>query len=154
MSLRRLVVREILFRKLNFCLGVLAATVAVGCVAGALALLRRHDLDTERIIAAKEAETRARMAALEDDYRKLTLKMGFNVLILPKNQNLGDLYADDFASNYMPEEYASRLAQSRVATLNHVLPSLQQRIKWPEYDRTVLLMGVRSEVYVQSKQQK
>ena len=80
--------------------------------------------------------------------------MGFNVLILPKDQNLSDLYADDFASRYMPEEYATRLARSRVVTINHLLPSLQQKVKWPEYERTVLLMGVRGEVYVQSKQQK
>ncbi|MCX6925688.1 MAG: FtsX-like permease family protein, partial [Verrucomicrobia bacterium] len=84
----------------------------------------------------------------------LMLKIGFNVLILPKDQNLGDLYADDFASKYMPEEYATRLARSRVATINHVLPSLQQKVKWPEYERTVLLMGVRGEVYIQSKQQR
>ena len=154
MSLLRLVVREILHRKLNFALGVISVCVAVACLVGELAILRKHDARTEQIIAAKEAETRARMAAMEDDYRKLTLKMGFNVLILPKDQNLSDLFADDYASKYMPEEYATRLATSRVVTINHVLPSLQQKIKWPEYDRTVLLMGVRGEVYIQSKQQK
>jgi ABC-type lipoprotein release transport system permease subunit len=154
MPFYRLILREILYRKSNFALGVLSAAFAVACVVGELALLRQHDAHTEQIIAAKEAETHAKMAVLEDDYRKLMLKMGFNVLILPKDQNLGDLYTDDYASKYMPEEYATRLALSRVATVNHVLPSLQQKIKWPEYERTVLLMGVRSEVYVQSKQQK
>jgi ABC-type lipoprotein release transport system permease subunit len=54
----------------------------------------------------------------------------------------------------MPEEYATRLAKSRVATINHILPSLQQKVTWPEHERTVLLMGVRGEVYIQSKQQK
>jgi len=67
---------------------------------------------------------------------------------------LSDLYADDFASKYMPEEYATRLAKSRVVTINHILPSLQQKVKWPEHERTVLLMGVRGEVYMQSAQQK
>jgi len=154
MRLYRLIFRELLYRKLNFCLGVLSASVAVACVVGQRAVLRQYDARTEQIIAAKEAETRATMAALEDDYRKLMLKLGFNVLILPKDQSLSDLYAEDFASKYMPEEYATRLARSRVVTINHVLPALQQKIQWPEHARTVLLMGVRSEVYVQSPQQK
>lgn len=154
MNLRRLVLREIGYRRLNFLLGVLSVTVAVACLTAALAILDKHDRRTEQIIAAKEAETREKMAAMQDDYRKLTLKMGFNVLILPKDQNLSDLYAEDYASKYMPEEYATRLAKSRVATINHILPSLQQKVKWPERERTVLLMGVRGEVYIQKKTQK
>lgn len=154
MSLYHLVVREILHRQLTFWLGVFSASVAVAAWVAALAILQKHDARTEQIIAAKEAETRRQMAKLEDDYRKVMLKLGFNVLILPKDQNLSDLYAEDFASKYMPEEYATRLARSKVATINHVLPSLQQKVKWPENERTVLLMGVRGEVYIQSRQQK
>ncbi len=154
MNLSRLIFREILHRKLSFALGVFSAAVAVAFLVAALAILRKHDARTDQIIAAKEAETRQQMAKLEDDTRKLMLKMGFNVMILPKDQNLSDLYADDFASKYMPEEYATRLAKSRVATINHILPSLQQKVKWPEYERTVLLMGVRGEVYLQNAQQK
>jgi putative ABC transport system permease protein len=154
MRLHRLVFREILHRKLSFTLGVVSAAAAVAGLVAALAMLQKHDARTDQIIAAREAETGRQMAKLQDDYRKVMLKMGFNVLILPKDQNLSDLYADDFASKYMPEEYATRLAKSRVATINHVLPSLQQKVKWPEHDRTVLLMGVRGEVYIQSSQQR
>lgn len=154
MKLHRLIFREILHRRLSFALGVFSAAVAVACLVAARATLQKHDARTDQIIAAKEAETQQQMAKLEEDYRKLMLKMGFNVLILPKDQNLSDLYADDFASKYMPEEYATRLAQSKVVTINHVLPSLQQKVKWPEHERTVLLMGVRGEVYLQSAQQK
>ena len=154
MNLYRLVYREILHRKLSFSLGVVSASVAVASLVAAWAILQKHDARTEQIIAAKVEGTRQQMAKLEDDYRKLMLKMGFNVLILPKDQNLSDLYADDFASKYMPEEYATRLARSRVATINHILPSLQQKVKWPERERAVLLMGIRGEVYIQSTQQK
>lgn len=154
MNLYRLVFREILHRKLSFALGVISAAVAVAGLVAALAILQQHDARTEQIIAAKEVTTRQQMEKLEDDYRKLMLKMGFNVMILPRDQNLSDLYADDYATKYMPEEYATRLAQSRVVTINHLLPSLQQKVKWPEHERTVLLMGVRGEVYVQSQQQK
>jgi len=154
MKLYRLVLREIIHRPLSFILAVFSASIAVAFLVAALAILHKHDARTDQIIAAKEAATRAEMAKLEDDYRKMMSKMGFNVLILPKDQNLSDLYAEDYASKYMPEEYATRLARSRVATINHVLPSLQQKVKWPEYGRTVLLMGVRGEVYVHNPRQK
>ncbi|MBM3858515.1 MAG: FtsX-like permease family protein [Verrucomicrobia bacterium] len=154
MSLGRLILHELRYRRLNFLLGVLSVGVAVACLTAALAILHKHDRRTDQIIAAKEEVTRKQMATMTDDYRKITLKMGFNVLILPKDQNLSDLYADDFATKYMPEEYATRLAKSRVATINHILPTLQQKVKWPERERTVLLMGVRGVVYTQSKTQK
>ncbi|MEI6167974.1 MAG: FtsX-like permease family protein [bacterium] len=154
MTLLHLILREVGCRQLNFMLGIVSVAVAVACLVSELTVLKRYDLRTEEIIAARSAETQSRMAGLEDDYRKLTLKMGFNVLILPKDQNLGDLYADDFAAKSMPEDYAVRLAKSRVATINHILPSLQQKIKWPERNRSILLMGVRGEVYLQSAKQK
>jgi putative ABC transport system permease protein len=154
MTVSRLILREITFRKLGFALGVVSVLVAVGTLVAALTVLRKHDARTEQIITAKEAATQARLAQLEDDYRKITLKMGFNVLILPKDQNLSDLFADDYATKYMPEDYATTLAQSRVATINHILPSLQQKVKWPEHGRTILLMGIRGVVYLHSKQQK
>jgi len=84
MKLHRLVFREILHRKLSFALGVVSASVAVAFLVASLAILQKHDARTEQIIAAKEAETRQQMAKLEDDYRKLMLKMGFNVMILRK----------------------------------------------------------------------
>lgn len=154
MNLGRLIFCELYFRGMNFFLGVLSVGVAVACLTATLTVLHKHDMRTDQIVAAKEEATHAQMEALTDDYRKLTLKMGFNIMILPKDQNLGDLYADDFASKYMPEEYALRLARSRVATLNHILPSLQQKVKWPERERIVLLTGVRGEMYIQSGQQK
>lgn len=146
MRLHRLILREIAHRKLSFALGALSVTAAVASLVGALAILEKHDRRTEQIIAAKETETRARMATLEDDYRKITKGLGFNVLILPREQNLSDLFADDFASKYMPEPYVERLATSRVATIQHLLPSLQQKLKWPEAERTIILIGVRGEV--------
>src|SRR5438105_7079834 len=95
MTVSRLILREICYRKLNFALGVLSVLVAVGCLVAALAFLHAHDLRTEEVIAAKEAETRQQVAKLEDDYRKIGVGMGFNLLILPRDQNLSDLYAED-----------------------------------------------------------
>lgn len=147
MTVWRLILRELAHRKLGFALGLLSVAIAVATLAGALTLLRAHDLHTEQIVAAKEAATRAEMAKMEDDYRKIMKELGFNVLILPKDQNLADLYADDFASKYMPEAYVDRLANSDIVTVQHLLPSLQQKARWPEQgDRTVIVIGTRGEV--------
>ncbi len=146
MTIWHLAFKELLHRKVNFGLSVFAVAVAVGCLSGALALLRAHDHRTDEIIAVKETETRKQMAKLEDDYRKITKNMGFNVLILPKDQNLSDLYADDYALKTIPEEYATRLARSKVVTIQHLMPTLQQKLRWPEQQRTILMVGTRGEV--------
>ncbi len=146
MTLWRLVVKEILHRRLNFVLGLLSVVLAVGCLVGALTLLKVHDLRTRWVLERKEAETRTRLATLSDDVRKAMLKLGFNVVILPRDLNLADWYAEDYASKYMPEEYVSRLAQADIITIRHLLPSLQQKVKWPERKRTIILVGTRGEV--------
>ncbi|MEI7732526.1 MAG: FtsX-like permease family protein [Verrucomicrobiota bacterium] len=154
MNMIRLILRELCFRKLNFFLGVLGIAAAVGCLVAELTLLRKHDLTTEKILAAKQVETEAMLDKLEDDYRKITLKLGFNILILPKEQSLQDLYDEDKTSQLLPEAYADKLAKSRVATINHVLPTLTRKVKWPERQRKVVLMGVKGEVFIQSAKQK
>jgi ABC-type lipoprotein release transport system permease subunit len=146
MGLATLMLGELRHRWLNALLSLLTVLSAVGCLVAALALLREHHLATAAIIATKEEETRTRLAALAEDMRKITVRMGFNILILPKDQNLGDFYADDYATRTMPEDYAERLASSGIATINHILPSLQQKVRWTEQERTVLLIGVRGEI--------
>ena len=146
MTLWRLVVKEILHRRLNFVLGLLSVVLAVGCLVGALTLLKVHDVRTRWVLERKEAETRARLATLSDDVRKAMLKLGFNIVILPRDLNLADWYAEDYASKYMPEEYVHRLAQADIITIRHLLPSLQQKVKWPERKRTIILVGTRGEV--------
>lgn len=146
MNVAHLVLREIGYRRLNFALGVLSVAIATACLIAQLIVLQKHDLATEQIVAQRQAEVTRKMAALQDDVRKITKNLGFNVLILPKDQNLADLYAQDFAAKYMPEAYVDRLAKSRIATIQHLLPSLQQKTFWPERQRTVIVMGVRGEV--------
>lgn len=146
MTIYTLAMKEIQRRKLNFALGLFSVTLAIATMIGALSMLKVHDLRTTEIIAQKEEETKQRMAVLEDDYRKIMKKLGFNLLILPAEQNLADLYADDFVSRYMPEEFVHQLVASNIATIQHLLPSLQQRILWPEKKRNILLIGTRGEI--------
>ncbi len=146
MTIWRLVVSEILHRRLNFTLGVLSVMVASASFIGSVTLLKIHDLHTNQILQNKQDELARRMAELTDDTRKAMLKLGFNVVILPKDQNLADWYSEDYASEYMPEEYVHTLADSGIVTVRHFLPSLQQKIEWPERKRKIILVGTRGEV--------
>ncbi|MFB0552580.1 MAG: ABC transporter permease [Phycisphaerae bacterium] len=146
MTIWKLVTSEILHRRMNFALGVLSVMVASASFIGSVTLLRIHDLRTGQILEAKQEELAKRMAELKDDTRKAMLKLGFNVVILPKDQNLADWYAEDYASKYMPEDYVHELANSGIVTVRHFLPSLQQKIEWPERNRKIILVGARGEV--------
>jgi putative ABC transport system permease protein len=169
MNVWRLVTREIAHRRLNFLLGLVSVAVASACLVGAVTLLNAYDLRTDRVLADKEqqvqdrvaqterqvrgrvAESRAQVqkrgAELKDAMRKTTLKLGFHVVILPKDQNLTDVFSKNYASKFMPETYATKLAGANIVTINHLLPALEQRVEWPERNnRTFILIGIRGEV--------
>ncbi|OGF46233.1 MAG: hypothetical protein A2231_09685 [Candidatus Firestonebacteria bacterium RIFOXYA2_FULL_40_8] len=146
MNILKLVLKEILYRKTGFFLAFLSVVIAVSCLSGSFTLLKIHDLRTDRIIAEKEEQTQKKMKKLEDDYRKIMKKLGFNLLILPKGQNIGDLYSNDYAAKYLPEKYVETLKNSKLMTLiRHLVPILQQKIKWTEKERTIILVGVKGE---------
>lgn len=157
MSLWRLVTREIRHRRLNFALSLLSVAVAVACVIGAETLLRLDRVATGRILSQKQQEVEAAVAArqadveqageaLQDAVRKSMLKLGFNVLILPAEQELSELHLNGTLSRTMPEEYVERLANTDIVTVNHLLPSVTKRIRWEERDLDVILHGTRGEV--------
>ncbi|MEA2062133.1 MAG: FtsX-like permease family protein [Gemmatimonadota bacterium] len=147
MTIWHLVTREIAHQKLTVALVVLSVVVAVGLLVAQLTLLEAHDEKTRRILAEKQAALAGEMAVMQDDYRKIMKKIGFNLLILPGDQSLDDYYATGYSAKYMPEEYVGRLAASGIMTIRHLLPSIEQKIQWPEHGgRTVILAGTRGEV--------
>jgi len=154
MTIRHLVIREIFRRKINFFLGLLSVVIAVAALVGSVISLTIHDRESARIIRQKEQETEDRMKSLEDDYRKIMKKLGFNLLIVPEGQNLADLFDENFASKYMPEAYADQLAASGIMSIRHLLPSLQQRIYWEKGKRSAILIGTRGEVPLLHRDQK
>ncbi|MBN01658.1 MAG: hypothetical protein CMJ77_21305 [Planctomycetaceae bacterium] len=132
MNVLRLVCREIWHRKLNFLVSLLAIIVLVGYAVGALTLIR-----------AQRERTEQRVAALDDEIRKITKSLGFNINILPADQNLADFHANDFGEKTMPFEYVQRLAESPdIVTINHLRPALIRKIEWQEQQRQIVLMGV------------
>jgi putative ABC transport system permease protein len=146
MKIQHLVLKEIIHRKLNFSLSVFATLIATASLVGSIILLRVHDIKTQSILREKEAKLQERMDILQDDMRKAMLILGFNIVILPKDQNLADWYSDDYSSKDMPESYVDRLANSNILSIRHLLPSLQQKIEWPERRRKIILVGTRGEV--------
>ena len=142
-----IVIREILHRKLNTALSVIAITFAVSCLLGSVSALKAFDIRTEKMNAQSEKELKRQMDEMEDKFRKITKGMGFNVLILPKDQNMSDFYSENYATSFMPESYADKLANAEnIVTIRHLMPMLQMKTNWPERNRKVLAIGVRGEV--------
>ncbi len=146
MSIWRLIVKEIVHRRLNFVLATLGVVVAAGAVVGVLTLLRGHRIRVERIAEAQAKKAGQIGFGLKDDARRITLNLGYNVLILHKDQDLGEFYTRGLVSRTFPESYADRLAQSDVVVVQHVLPSLHRRLEWPEKKKQIILIGVRGEI--------
>ena len=146
MRLSRFCIHELWHRKLNFLAGMLGATAAVASLVSSLAVLERHDRETHEVIGGKREALEQTMAELQQEMRKATLKLSFNLVILPAGQELRDWYDKDYAAKYMPEDYVEKLAGSGIVTVRHFLPSLQQRLVWPEQKRTIILVGSRDEV--------
>ena len=164
MNVWRLVMREIAHRKLNFALGVLSVAVAVACFVGSLTLLEAHEVRTHEIleartaevqqaVEAKEAEVKEAGAALENAMRKIQLTLGFNLWILPEGEDLEKFNLDGVLTKTMPEAYVEKLANSRVVTVNHLLPVVTHRLDWrgPREEQTIIMIGTRGEVPLMHK---
>lgn len=147
MSLWRLVFCEIRYRKIDFCVSAAVVTLAVAFFVAVMTLLRAHEAKAADLASIRHEETLALMRVVEDDYRKITLKSGYNVLILSKDQNLAEFYAQGYPTEFIPETYVNRLAESSLFTVRHLMPTLSEAMAWPEReDMRVILMGVRSEI--------
>ena len=127
---------EIVHRKLSFVLMLTVLVIAVAIVVCSITLVHGQRLRAE-----------AQVAQLDDEIRRITKNLGFNVDILPNDLNRSDLFAHDFGEATMSYELVDRLANSHnVFTINHLRPSLIRKVDWPEHDREVILMGVSSVV--------
>ena len=152
MSILVLTIKEICYRKTGFLLGIISVTIAVGILVAEFTLLDIHDLRTYHLLKKKEAETRNIGIILEDDYRKIMKEMGFNLILLPEDQDLAEFYETGDISGFMPGEYAEKLAKSGLESIRHVLPCLERKIEWKEQeDLRIILCGIKGEIVDQSK---
>lgn len=144
MSIWLMIWREIVYRKLNFLLGLAGVIGAVGILIGMLTSLEIHDARSERLIATKLAETKTTRAVLSNDVRKAMQQLGYNAIILPKDQPLGDWYAEDYASKTMPASTATILATTK-GLVDRYVSQLRRKIKWPERKWTIIVVGLGHE---------
>ena len=142
----QLTLREIAHRKGDFLLGVLAVTAAVASLVASVTLLKGHATWMESLAETHREDTLSLLRRVENDYRKITKDMGYNVLVLSARQDIAAYLNEGYASVHMPESYVSKLAQSKVMTVRHLVPTLHQRILWKEQENLpVILLGARSE---------
>jgi hypothetical protein len=146
MSVWRLILCEIAYRRLPFALALLAVAAAVGSVAAITAALRAYDVHTEQLIAERQAQVDDDMRRLEDEYRKITKDLGFNLRILHADQDPAELYRNHYATHYLPDDYADKLARAKVVTVNHLLPILHEYVLWQELGQQVHVVGTRGEI--------
>ena len=142
MNILKLKRKEIIFRKLNFSLSILAVAIAAASCLLAEAYLKSENLKSEDLVQQKVDETQAHMKKLEDDIRKSMKGLGFNIYIFPEGQDLSEVYAQGYASKTMPEEYVYKLANSNIVTVNHLLPTLTTSLQWPEYKRKIVICDI------------
>jgi putative ABC transport system permease protein len=142
----KIVLSETLFSRVNSLLILVSITVTIAAVTSVVFSFRQYDITENAFLDRKSDELRVHLDSLWDDYRKITKTLGFNVMIFPKDLNLSDFYTRNFASKYMPEEYATRLVNSGIMTMEHVAPSLIQKAYWTEKKRSVIVYGTRGEI--------
>ncbi len=140
------IIRELLHRPVNSLLGVLGVFVAVIAWVAAVGSMKQFDTDTSAELDKLKEKTDVEMAKLEDDIRRTMKGLGFNVYIFPTNEELWEIKQRGFAEETMPEDYATRLSESRVLTINHILPQLSRRVFWEEENRSILIVGISGQV--------
>ncbi|NSW57692.1 MAG: ABC transporter permease [Armatimonadetes bacterium] len=121
MSVLGLALREIRHRSFTFVLGVIAVAASVGLFAAMITLGRASNTETTRLMR----------------------NLGFNLLILPGDADIGSFWAMDDVESDMPEEYTTRLAQTKGISADHYVSTLQKRVNWQ--GMTVLVTGVLKE---------
>ena len=117
-----LILREILHRKTNFLLSVLAVTAAVALF-----------ISFFTAGAASERET-----------ARLMLQMGYNLHIVPEGTDRSEFLLTGLTDKTMPQQYLEKLAIPKAFSYNHLLGTLQRRISWQGLE--LVLTGLAPEV--------
>ncbi len=94
MNLLKLIQREMLFQHRRALAALFAVIVAAGTLSASLTLIRLHDRAAQNLLTAREKETAEAGADLRNEMRKATLKLSFNLLILPDGVDLKQWYID------------------------------------------------------------
>jgi putative ABC transport system permease protein len=154
MNIWKMIFGELIHRKGNFVSAVLSVGGAVAFLVSTLTLLRIDQAQTNALLAQKQAAVEAAGLKLEDAMRVITKGLGFNVIILPEDQDLNELHLEGALSKTMPESLVDKLSQSDILTVNHLLPTVVKKMTWEEHNLPILVYGTRGEVPIMHRDPK
>ncbi len=122
MYIARMIFKEIWHRKVNFLLAALAVTTAVAFLVAFFTASKAAERETARLM----------------------LKMGYNLRIIAKDADIGGYLIVGLPDKTMPESYLEKLATQKSFSYNHLLATLDGRMKWRGLD--IVLTGIAPEV--------
>ena len=126
MNFRKLIFKEIRHRYVGFIAGVVAIFLSLFSYLMAISLDADLKRSTNKELESMKLNLDEKISSLEDGIRKSMKGLGFNIFIFPKDQNLSDVYETGFGLKTMPESYVEKLANSKIVTINHLLPRLTE----------------------------
>ena len=127
MNVFSLILKEMLHRKVNFLLSLLAVVTAVGF-----------------FVAFSTTGT-----ASQNETTRIQRDIGYNLRIIPKEADMDQFWSEGYCDATLPADSVDRFTQQQGISYTHLLATLQRKIKWR--DRTVLLTGIASEVSTEEK---
>ena len=113
-----LFLKEIKYRKFNFILGVIGMIAAVTIVVLFFMMT----------------------SASQNETRRLTRDMGFNLRIIPEETDMNDFWISGYSDRTMPEDFASKLVDAKSFYYAHLTATLHKRIEWK--NKEVVLTGI------------
>jgi len=120
MTVFRLIVHEILHRRMSFALSLLAVTLAVALVVAGQMLAIGMDREVTRLMR----------------------ELGFNLRIVPAGATpVASMYSPQYGVAEMPEKALDDLADSDIMSVRHLVARLQKRMDW--HGQKIALVGVR-----------
>ncbi len=113
-----LFLKEIAYRKFNFILAVFGVITAVTIVVLFFMMT----------------------AASQNETKRLTRDMGFNLRIIPDETNMNDFWVSGYSGETMPQEYVDKLVDAKSFYYAHLTATLHRRIHWNNTE--VVLTGI------------
>jgi len=122
MGIGRMIFKEVWHRKINFLLAVLAVTTAVAFLVAFFTASKASERETARLM----------------------LSMGYNLHVIAKDADIGGFLMIGIPDKTMPEAYLQKLASQNSISYNHLLATLEGKMKWRGVD--IILTGIAPEV--------
>lgn len=122
MTTVNLIYKEIVHRKLNFLLSLLAVVTAVALFV--------------TFFTSGQASNRETARLMRD--------MGFNIRIIPARTDMSKFWITGFSDHTMPEKYIELFASQKSISYNHLVATLEKKILWQ--DTEIILTGLAPEI--------